>query len=290
MGYNPVTLETTRMTIRTLARFLGISAVLALPAPTAGCQEPAGPPPPSSGRTERGAEVHELLPDLGRIGSQVGLQGGGSWNPYQTGSGFQGGGFIDLPLARVPGGKLSYEMLVSMSQARSDPFTITDPIAYVANLATGASPSAALAGPPLAPFPVRRDVRTRLRLLQVSPFGLKYTLLGLDHARLRPYFGAGIDFLVVITRQEPEGDLSLQFTGTSPFDDPLIGGLVAQAPELTARGIPTGQGDFEFGGHALAGFEVRVSHGLSLNLDYRFTQVGGSQQLHSVSGALGFHW
>jgi hypothetical protein len=277
------------MTRRTLARSLGTLA-LALAGATVRSQEPAGPPPPSSTRDEAGADVHELLPDLGRIGSEVGLLGGGSWNPYETGAGFQLGGFIDLPLLRAPGGKLSYEMLVSMSQATSDPFTITDPVAYVANLAAGAPPEAALAGPPQAPFPVRRDVRTRLRLLQVSPFGLRYTLLGLGHGRLRPYFGAGLDFLVVITRQEPERDESLQLTGTSPFDDPLIGGLVAQAPELTARGIPTGQGDFELGGHAQAGVEIRVSGALSLNLDYRFTTVGGSHELHSLSGALGFHW
>jgi len=277
------------MTIRTLARLAGIALALA-PAPRSAGQEPAGPPPPSSSRTDAGGPVHELLPDLGRMGAEVGVFGGASWNPYETGSGFEVGGFIDLPLVRVPGGKLSYEMLVAMSQARSAPFLITDPIAYVANLAAGASPAAALAGPPQAPFPVRREVTTLLHLLTVSPFALKYTLLALDRARLRPCFGAGLDLLVVITRQDPEGEESLQFMGTSPFDDPLIGGLVAQAPELAARGIPTGQGNLEFGGHAMAGLEVRLSRALSLNLAYRFTQVGGHQHAHALGGALGFHW
>src|SRR5262249_61344832 len=156
--------------------------------------------------------------------------GSWSWIPNGTGSGFALGGFIDLPLARVPGGKLSYEMLVAMSEARSAPFVIPDPIAYVANLASGASPAAALAGPPQAPFPVRREVTTLLHLLQVSPFALKYTLHGLDRSRLRPYFGAGLDLLVVITRQDPERDESLPFTGTSPFDDPLIGAPAAPPP------------------------------------------------------------
>jgi opacity protein-like surface antigen len=269
-------------------------AALILAALAAGplrAQEPTGPPPPSSGKTSEGHEVHELLPDLGRIGSQVGFRGGASWNPYGVGGGFELGGFVDLPLARVPGGKLSYEIAVSLSDGESDPFTITDPIAYVANLAAGASPAAALAGPPAAPFPVRRLVRTDLRLLLVSPFALKYTILRLDHWRLRPYVVAGLGLVVTITKQIPERDESLQFTGTSPFDDPLIAGLVAQAPELAALGIPTGQGNMEFGADAGAGLEIRLSRGLSLNLDYRFLAVGGaSQRLHSIGAALGFHW
>jgi opacity protein-like surface antigen len=221
----------------------------------------------------------------------VGLAVGAAWNPYGVGLGAQIGGYADLPLFRAPGGKVSYEILFALSLGTSDSFTITDPIAYVSNLAAGASPPAALAGPPEAPFPVLRSVRTRLRLLQASPFGLKYTVESLDHVRLRPYLASGLDFVVVITRQEPEQSESLQFRGTSPFDAPLIGGLVAQAPELTARGIPTGQGDVEIGFHAGAGVEIRISRGLSLNLDYRFAGVGGvDRRLHSVSSGLGFHW
>ena len=88
-------------------------------APRLPAQEPAGPPPPSTGKTDRGPEVHELLPDLGRIGSQAGFLGGFSWNPYGVGSGFELGGYIDLPLARVPGGKLSYEILISLSDGQT---------------------------------------------------------------------------------------------------------------------------------------------------------------------------
>ena len=268
----------------------GLLGMALLGVGTAGAQEPAGPPPPSSQRTSAGPEVHELLPDIGRIGSEVGILAGPSWNPYDVGGGWQVGGFIDLPLVRVPGGKLSYEILVAFSDAESGPFTTTNAVAYVANLAAGASPAAALAGPPAAPFPVRRDVTTRLHLLQVAPFSLKYQIQSFDHLRLRPYFGAGLDFVVVITRQDPVRDESLAFTGTAPFDAGLIAALIAQSPELEERKVPTGQGNMEIGGHAVAGFEVRLSRGLSLNLDYRFTRVGSSGTLHAVNAALGVHW
>jgi opacity protein-like surface antigen len=267
-----------------------LTAVLLAPA-AASPQEAPGPPPPSSDRSAAGPEVHELLPDLGRIGSEVGILAGPSWNPYEVGRGFQLGGFVDLPLTRVPGGKLSYQILIAFSDAKSDPFVTTNSIAFVANLAAGASPADALAGPPAAPFPVRREVTTRLHLLQVSPFALKYQIQKLDHLRLRPYFGLGLDFLVAITRQDPVRDESLIFTGTAPFDAALIAALIAQAPELTDRKVPTGQGNMEIGGHAMAGVEVRVSRGLSVNLEYRLTQIGSSSgRLHALSTALGFHW
>lgn len=274
-----------------LRRGAAVAWLAALIPAAAAAQQPSGPPPPAGGGGDRGPEVHELLPDIGRIGAQAGVMVGASWNPYDVGQGIQAAGYIDLPLARVPGGKLSYEIVVGLSHADSDPFAITNPLAYVANLATGASPADALAGPPAAPFPVRRSVKTRLRLMEVSPFGLKYTIRSLDHVRLRPYAAAGLDFTVVITEQTPLADESLLFTGTAPFDAPLIAGAVAQAPELTARGTPTGQGNIELGWHAGGGLEIRVARGLSLNLDYRFAHTGGdNSNLHAVSGALGFHW
>jgi hypothetical protein len=274
--------------LRRRAALVWLLAVLPAAAPA---QEPSSPPPPAGGAGQRGPEVHELLPDIGRIGAQAGVMLGASWNPYDVGQGIQAAGYIDLPLARAPGGKLSYEIVIGLSHGESEPFTITNPLAYVANLAAGASPGDAVAGPPAAPFPVRRPVKTRLRLLEVSPFGLKYTIRTLDHVRLRPYAAAGVDFTVVITEQDPLSDESLVFTGTAPFDDPLIAGLVAQAEELTARGTPTGQGNIELGWHAGGGIEVRVARGLSLNLDYRFARAGeGNSSLHALSGALGFHW
>src|SRR5262245_1763163 len=258
----------------------------------AASQSPQGPPPPSLGRAGEGALVHELLPGIGKIGAEVAFFGGASWNPYAIGQGGELGGYVDLPLARAAGGKLSYEIFVGLSLATSEPFAVTSSVAFVANLAAGASREAALQGPPAAPFPVRRRVRTRLRLLHLSPFSLKYTLTRWDASRLRPYLNAGLDFVVALTREDPERDESLLFTGTAPFDDPLIAGQLAQAPELTALGRPTGQGNLELGGHAAAGLEIRVSKGFSLNLEYRFTATeGGSKgRLHTASGALGFHF
>ncbi len=126
--------------------------------------------------------------------------------------------------------------------------------------------------------------------MQVSPFGLKYTLRGLGSERLRPYVGAGLDFAVTITHQDPVADESLEFTGTAPFDAPLIAGQVAQAPELAERGYPTGQGNIDFGYHAGGGLEARIARRVSLNFDYRFTSIGSGHRLHTVTGALGMHW
>jgi len=200
-----------------------------LPTEIQQAQEPSAPPPPAGGTGDAGAYHHELLPDIGLIGAQVGISGGVSWNPYEVGQGFQAGGFVDLPLARLGSGKLSYELTVALNMATSPEFQITDQVAYIANLAAGASNADALAGPPAAPFPVRRLVRTDLRLLQVSPFALKYTMRRLDAARLRPYVAAGLDIAVTITHQDPVADESLVFNGTAPFDAPLIGGQLAQA-------------------------------------------------------------
>jgi opacity protein-like surface antigen len=216
-------------------------------------QEPSGPPPPSGTRSSGGPEVLELLPDIGRIGAEVAVFGGPSWNPYRVGQGLELGGYINLPLRRLPGGKLSYEIFLGLSLGTSEAFDLTLPTAP----------------------PSTRPVRTKLRLLHVSPFALKYTLTRWDGSRLRPFLGAGADVLVVITEQErAEG-----------------GKLSPQAPELEERGIPTGQGNIELGAHAAAGLEVRLSAGFSLNLEYRFTTTTEKQgQLHGASAALGFHW
>lgn len=251
---------------------------------------PSGPPPPS-GRLESGAVPGlELLPELGRIGSQVGLSVGRAWNPFGVGSGLHATGFADLPLARGFGGRLSYRIDVTLASGESEPFTITDPIAFVANLAAGADQAAALAGPPRAPFPVRRQVRTRSRILVVSPFALRHTFTGLDRVRLRPYVLAGLDAVVTITKQVPVANESLIFTGTGPFDDALIGGLVAQAPELAARGLPTGQGNIDFGYHVGGGLELRLSRGLSLACDYRLTRFDNQHTLQMFGAGLGVHW
>ncbi len=255
-----------------------------------GDDAPQGPPPPVGRGTGGGVPGLELLPEIGRIGAQVGAQFGRAWHPYNAGAGVQARGFIDLPLASGFGGRLSYRVSVTLGSSTGAPFAITNPIAYVANLSAGFSAADALAGPPRAPFPVRRAVRTRLRVLHVSPFALKHAFTGLDRAHLRPYVTAGLDAVVIITKQLPERDESLAFTGTSPFDDELIAGLVAQAPELSAQGLPTGQGNIEFGWHVGGGLELRVTRGVSLDLEYRLTRLGGGESLHGASGGLSLHW
>ena len=215
-------------------------AVTLLSSRFAGAQQPAGPPPPPAGKGHAGPEVHELLPDIGRIGAQVGALGGASWNPYDLGRGIQAAGYIDLPLFRFAGGKVSYEVLMAFSQARS------------------------------APFGVAANQRTRMRLLQVSPFALKYTLRRLDHVRLRPYAATGLDFAIVFTREEDART-------HRPFD-------------VTALGIPSGNGNIEVGVHGAAGLEVRIARGLSLNFEYRYTTIGASDQLHALGAGLGFHF
>jgi hypothetical protein len=250
--------------------FIAASSAIAL------AQEPAGPPPPTSTHADAGGPVHELLPDIGKIGAEVAVFGGPSWNPYEVGPGIELGGYIDLPLRRVPGGKLSYEIFAGLSLARSDAFTLTDTLAYQLNLIRGELPQEALAGP----LPVMRSVETRLRLLHLSPFSLKWTFTGLDRSHVRPYLAAGADVLVTLTQQDP-------VDGGAP----LIGGVVTQAPELTARGTPAGQGNIDLGGHAAVGVEIRLSPGNSLNLEYRFTAGDGTNaRLQSASAALGFHW
>jgi opacity protein-like surface antigen len=252
-------------------------------------QDAEGAPPESSPRG--GLYVHELLPDIGVIGAQAGLTLGVCWNPYSAGSGACGGGYVTLPLRRLGSARLSYELDVSFSHGRSDPFTITDPIAYVANLAAGASPANALAGPPAAPFPVQRLVRTELRVLTVSPFGLRVAPGAGGLRRLRPYGAAGVDFVVVLSRQEPASRESAAVPGSEVFEGPLIGGLVAQSPELAAQGLPTGQGNLRLGVHGAVGVEVRASERMSVNAEYRYTAIEGSGSgTGALTAAIGFHW
>lgn len=200
--------------------------VLCLAAAPALAQEPTGPPPPSGPKTSAGPEVHELLPDIGRIGAEVAVFAGPSWNPYRAGAGVELGGYADLPLFRVPPGKVSYQLFLGLSLARSEPFTVA-----------------------------ARSVRTRLRLLHVSPFALKWTVTRLDHLRLRPSLAVGADVLLAFTRQEAADGGGLPFA--------------SQAPELAVRGVPSDQGSLALGGHAAAGLELRVCKGVSLNLEYR---------------------
>jgi hypothetical protein len=275
------------MSTSRLGAVLGALVVLAGPARAQG---PAVAPPASSSRTD-GRHVHELLPDLGIIGAQVGVAGALCANPYEAGRGPCGGGFIVLPLAHAFGGRLSYQIDVTLARSRSAPFTITSPLAYLANLAAGAPPAAAAVGPPGAPFPVRREVRTELRILQVSPFGLRYSFAARRVPTVRPYLGAGIDAVVVLATQEPVRREIADPVGSAALDQTLIGGISAQSPELAALGLPSGQGNLRVGAHAAIGAELRLSPRLSANGEYRLGVIeGAGSPQHVLQAALGFHW
>lgn len=239
------------------------------------------PPPPAPGKAGA-ADPLELLPTIGRIGAEVGVHAGWSRNPFSLGEGVQGAGFINLPLKKVGSSVISYEISLRFARSTSDPVTVTNPVAFVANLAaTGRGD--------VGPFPYRRVVRSVGSIFVVEPVGFKWALHSMG--RFRPYvtFGAGVG--VVITKEEPLANESLVFTGTSPFDADLIAGLVAQSKELDALGRPTGQGNIEVAGHAGAGFEFRLSPGLSFQGDYRFTKLSGrNASMQVVSGGFGIHF
>ena len=93
---------------------------------TASAQEPSTPPPPAGGRGHEGTRYHELLPDIGRIGAQVGAAIGPSWNPYEVGEGWQVAAFIDLPLARNRAGEDAAESGSNEPEINSMPRTGAD--------------------------------------------------------------------------------------------------------------------------------------------------------------------
>lgn len=267
----------------TSSAFLALALMTLGPSPLVapvGAQEaPAKPPAP--GRPGA-ADPVELLPAIGRIGAEVGLHVGWSENPYSLGSGAQGAGFINLPLKKLGGGILSYEISLRFARSTSDPITITNPVAFVANLAaTGRGD--------VGPFPYRSMVRSVGSIFLVEPFGLKYAVH--SFGRFRPYAVAGVGVGVVITKETPLADDSQVFTGTSPFDADLIAGLVAQTQELDALGRPTGQGNIEVAGHVGAGFEYRLSPGFSFQAEYRFTRLSGrNSSMQIASAGFGIHF
>jgi opacity protein-like surface antigen len=216
----------------------GLLAAALLIAGTAVAQEPSTPPPPAGGSGQAGSRYHELLPDIGLIGAQVGAAAGWSHNPYGIGSGWELGAFIDLPLARHGSSRLSYEIWMSLS---------------------GGSASS-----------------ERLRLLDVSPFALKYTFTRFDGVRLRPYLTAGVDVTLAV----------MDFPGR-PFPDFDIRDAPPSGFGRTTSASDTTLG---LGAHAGGGVELRVSRGFSLNLDYRYTRAEADQSLHSATAVFGFHW
>jgi hypothetical protein len=256
----------------------------------------------------------ELVPEIGKIGAEVGVLASGSGNPFDLNRGKFAAAFIDLPLFDRPEwlhGKVSYEILVGMSQSNT-PMKVTSNVAQVANLSVlntlfpngGISNvTYAVTGTGPAPFPVNYSVNTRLRLLQVVPFSLKYTTSVLERWRLRPYALFGFGTYVTIHTQYPQGtaalgvrqDASLPapilaavnqiFGGQAPFGGPLIAGQIAQSPELEARGLPSGHGSLDLGIQAGTGLEFRLNRTISLGFDARFNRIAGAPGLLTTYGS-----
>ena len=288
---------------------------------------PAAQPAPSQPLVSQPAKRHfempaELIPDVGKIGAEVGMFVSGSSSPFKLAGGSFNGGYIDLPLFDRPRwlrGKVSYEIVVGLTRS-STRFNTTSNVAQVANLAVlnAVNPGGgrenltqAVSGSGAAPFPVTVATDTRLRLLQVIPFALRYTPTVLDRYRLRPYAVAGFGTYVTIHVQNPVNDnpagfgvrqnaslppdalsaVTALFGGKAPFGGPLVAGQISQAAELEARGLPGGHGNLDFGYQAGGGLSFRITGGLSLGFDARYNRVLGSQGSFVTYGSrIGVHF
>ncbi len=259
----------------------------------------------------------ELIPEIGKIGAEVGIQLNGSANPYRLNRGTDVAGFIDLPLIDKPDwlhGKISYEISIGLSQSKTS-FPTTSNVAQVANLAVlntlypnGGTQNIidAVTGTGTAPFPVTAVTQTNMKLLQVVPFSFKYTTTALDRFRLRPYGLIGFGTYVTIHSQSPTDtgvrtDANLPasvialvnqlYGGQAPFGGPLVAGQISQSPELEARGLPGGHGSIDLGWVTGGGFEYRLSRSFSLGFDARWNRISGAPGgLTTYGTRLGFHF
>ncbi len=259
----------------------------------------------------------ELVPEIGKIGAEVGIQLNGSSNPYRLNKGTDAAGFIDLPLFDKPDwlhGKISYEISIGLSQSKTT-FTTTSNVAQVANLAVlnalypnGGTQNIvdAVTGTGTAPFPVTALTQTNMKLLQVVPLSFKYTTTSLDRFRLRPYALIGFGTYVTIHSQTPTNtgvrlDANLPpavvalvnqiYGGQAPFGGPLVAGQISQSPELEARGLPGGHGNIDLGWLAGGGIEWRLSRSFSLGFDGRWNRIAGAPgSLTTYGTRLGFHF
>lgn len=261
--------------------------------------DPGAPPPPAAEPQSDPTDAptpsrvpQELLPALGRIGAAATFIAGRHSGPFSLAPGPFVGGSIDLPLVRVPGGRLLYEFSGGLGLSESS-LRVTSNVAQVANLAVLANVSpghaanveAALAGRPPAPYAVQYDVDSRLQLLQVSPFALKYVNTSLDRFGVRPYAVAGLGFFVTITNQRVRDP-----GAAGPFAGALIGGQLAAAPELVERGVPSGQGGIDLGISTGGGLEWRLRRGVSLGLDLRRHHLSDARGFTTAALRAGFHF
>jgi len=269
--------------------------------------------PPASTAPATGDYIapRELLPDIGHIGAQLALFEGGATNPYKADAGFFSGGYIDLPWRNVPGGKISYEILVGLQRSVSTTQTTSGVNvlvnaalnSYLGNVAsTETSPTSYLTGP----LPVTSTVEERAKVLTVAPFELKYAAT--KFGRFRPFVVAGLGTYVWIGSDNnsktfnantalgslanaPVGSSTLGAVLNALLQGSQIGGLVPTAPQLAARGVPHGQGNLLFGGQVGGGAEVRITPKFSLGVEYRRNQIEGKNaSFNMFAFKQGFHW
>jgi hypothetical protein len=264
----------------------------------------------------------ELIPEIGKIGAEVGLFLSGSSSPFKLNNGSFAGGYIDLPLFDRPNwlhGKISYEISIGLTQSKTTLLT-TSNVAQVANLTvlntlnpTGGLTNVqqAVTGTGSAPFPVTTSTQTKLSLLQVIPFAFKYTPTVFDRYRIRPYVVAGFGTYVTIHVQNPaQGNpasygvrqdanlppailsaLNSLFNGQAPFGGPLVAGQISQSPELEARGLPGGHGNIVLGYQTGGGISFRITRSLSLGFDARYNRMAGTYGSFVTYGSrIGFHF
>jgi hypothetical protein len=259
----------------------------------------------------------ELIPEIGKIGAEVGILLNGASHPFHLNGGSDVAGFIDLPLFDKPAwmhGKISYEISIGLSRSKTT-FNTTSNVAQVANLAVlnALNPNGgaqnildSVTGSGSAPFPVTSATVTTAKLLQVVPFSLKYTTNALDRFRLRPYALLGFGTYVTIHSQSPlntgvRTDANLSpavlalvkqiFGGQAPFGGPLVAGQISQSPELEAKGLPGGHGNIDPGWLTGGGVELRLSRNFSFGLDARWNRIAGAPgSLTTYGGRLGFHF
>ncbi len=264
----------------------------------------------------------ELVPEVGKIGAEVGLLLSGSLNPFKLSAGQFAGGFIDLPLLDRPRwlhGRLSYEISIGLSQSNTT-FNTTSNVAQVANLAVLdtvyparglQNAQEAASGTGSAPFYTTMSTSTRLRLLEVVPFSIKYTSTVFDRIRLRPYAVLGFGTFVTIDSQNPARGtpptygvrpdanlppevlalLQQSFGGQAPFGATLVAGQISNSSQLVARGLPAGNGNIDFGLHTAAGITYRLTRDISLGFDAQYNRIAGSNGGFTTLGSrIGFHF
>ncbi len=303
-------LQATLQPIASAQPILPNSSVGFLPSFGAPSGSPAPAPAPAP-VVATSSSPRELLPDIGHIGAELGFFVGGATNPYKDNKGFASGGFIDLPWKNVPGGKLSYEIMIGLQRSETTQ-TTTSGVNVLVNAALNSylgntsgnatTPTAFLTGP----LPITSTVQERAKVLTVAPFELKYTIT--KAGRFRPYAVVGLGAYVWIGSDNnsqnfnantalgalagaPVGSSTLGATLNALLRGSQIGGVVPTAPEVAARGAAHGQGNLLFGGQIGGGFEIRVTPKLSMGADFRRNQVEGSQaSFNTFAFKQGLHW